>query len=339
MKIACCFKKEKEPAVRCMLCPHNCLIADGKSGICGARKNEGGMLYSMNYGVISGLSFDPIEKKPLYHYYPANEVLSIGTVGCNLHCPFCQNYHISRYFDDRGEDVFNISSPGDIVSVLENRSGVFSRPVFGGAAYTYSEPLVWIEFVRETAGLMKEKGYKNILVTNGYINKEPLSGLLPLIDAANIDLKAFTESNYRKLGGSLKPVLDSIEQFIKAGVHIELTTLVVTGLNDNLEELGGLIKWISGADRSIPYHLSRYFPQYLYKEKATDTEIINEAKKMADSYLDYVYTGNMDAYADSNSYCPSCRNVLVVRKGYNASVSGIKEGKCSSCGRKADFIL
>ncbi len=337
MKSACCFTKEEGKKVRCNLCPHNCLISEEKSGICGARKNIGGLLYSLNYGVISGLSFDPIEKKPLYHYYPSSEILSIGTIGCNLHCPFCQNYHISRYFDNPDKDITQSSTPKDILSILENRPRILSRPLFGGAAYTYSEPLVWIEFVKETAILMKEKGYKNILVTNGYINKSPLAELLPLIDAANIDLKAFTDSNYRKLGGTLQPVLDSIIDFKNAGVHIELTTLVVTGFNDNLEELMGIIKWISDVDKSIPFHLSRYFPQYHYTEKATDIRFIEEVKRSAGEYLDYVYTGNMEG--DSNSYCPSCKTILVERKGYMTSITGISGGKCSGCGRKADFKL
>ncbi len=337
MKSACCFKKEDGGKVRCLLCPHNCLISDGKAGICGARKNISGELYSLNYGIVSGLSFDPIEKKPLYHYYPSSEILSIGTVGCNLHCPFCQNYHISRYFENPSPAINESAGPSDILAYLENRSGIFSRPVFGGVAYTYSEPMVWIEFVTDTAALMKEKGYKNVLVTNGYINRGPLAGLLKLTDAANIDLKAFTEANYRKLGGRLSPVLDSIIDFKNAGIHIELTTLVVTGLNDNLEELREMIKWIAGVDRSIPYHISRYFPQYIYKEKATDTGFINEVKNLAEEYLEYVYTGNMEG--GSASYCPSCKNLLVERKGYLTSVVGIKAGNCDKCGRKADFIL
>ncbi len=335
MKTACCFDKKEEKKVKCSLCPHNCLISDGKAGICGARKNSDGELYSENYGIVSGFSYDPIEKKPLYHYYPSSEILSIGTVGCNLHCPFCQNYHISRYFDNPSLALTEQAKPSDIVAAVEKKSGPPGIKVFKGVAYTYSEPLVWYEFVMETSSLIKEKGYKNVLVTNGFINREPLKELLPLTDAANIDLKAFTEENYRKLGGKLAPVLDSITAFKEAGVHIELTTLVVTGLNDNMGELEKLVKWIAGVDRSIPYHLSRYFPQYKYNERPTDTGFIESVRDMAASRLDYVYTGNMEG--NSDTLCPECGHLLVSRKGYKVSVTGIENGKCSSCGRKADF--
>ncbi len=337
MKIADFYESKEEKKVLCRLCPHNCLINPGKSGICGARKNNDGVLYSLNYGVISGLSFDPIEKKPLYHYYPSSEILSIGTVGCNMHCPFCQNHHISRFFDDQNRSIDDTSKPGDILSALEGRRKKGPENVFSGAAYTYSEPLVWFEFVMETASLLKERNYKNVLVTNGFISRGPLAELLPLTDAANIDLKAFTEEHYRRLGGRLKPVLDSIGAFKKAGVHIELTTLVVTGLNDNLDELENLVKWIAELDKSIPYHISRYFPQYRYNERATDIQFMNRAKEMADGYLDYVYTGNI--HGESGSACPQCKNVLVKREGYYTKITGIKDGHCSVCGRKADFIL
>jgi len=336
MKEAEYFTKKENNVVQCILCPHLCVIKEDNSGICGARRNKGGILYSVNYGVISGMSFDPIEKKPLYHYYPSSQILSIGTVGCNMRCPFCQNYHISRFFDSNIEIEKKTVTPKYILDCLQSKNNHPSG-YFGGVAYTYSEPMVWYEFVKETSILLKEHGFKNVLVTNGYINKKPLMELLPFIDAANIDLKAFTEEHYKKLGGSLKPVLDTITAFKEKQIHVELTTLVVTAFNDNMEELENLVKWIASLDKNIPYHISRYFPQYLYNERETDPIFLNQVKKMADHYLNYVYLGNISG--ESDTYCPQCKSILVEREGYYTRITGIKDGKCIYCGRKADFVI
>jgi pyruvate formate lyase activating enzyme len=334
LKIADYFEKKEGSNVKCCLCPHLCLISPGKSGICGARTNSGGELISRNYGVVSSLSFDPIEKKPLYHYYPGGQILSIGTVGCNLHCPFCQNYSLSRYCEEHEiDEVMKKTRPSEILELLNNQP----KSVFGGAAYTYSEPMVWYEYVMETSRLLRENGYKNVLVTNGYINPEPLKALLKLTDAANIDLKAFTDSNYRKLGGRLKPVLESIGMFKEAGVHIELTTLVVTAFNDNMEEMEALAKWVAKLDSKVPLHLSRYFPQYKYHEEPTSLNFLHEVYEMAKAHLDYVYLGN--THSESDTRCPECGNVLVERQGYDTSIRGIAGGKCMKCGRKADLII
>ncbi len=224
----------------------------------------------------------------------------------------------------------NISLKNLLNELLKNKKG------FSGIAYTYSEPMVWFEFVYETSNLLIEKGFKNVLVTNGFINPEPLKKLLPLISAANIDLKAFTEENYKKLGGRLSPVLNSITAFKEAGVHIELTTLVVTKFNDSMEELENLVKWIAKLDKNIPFHLSRYFPQYLYNEPPTKADLLNEAKNMAKSHLTYVYVGN--AGGESDTLCPQCGNLLIERYGYSTIINGIKDGNCNKCGRKTDII-
>ena len=326
------FIKKGNNVVKCELCPNNCLINDGKSGVCGARKNINGILYSLNYGVISGYALDPIEKKPLYHYFPGSKILSIGTLGCNLHCPFCQNYHISRYYDDINEPVSNYIKPNDLVNELKLKKGSFN-----GIAYTYSEPMVWYEFVLECSKLLKENGFKNVLVTNGYISDEPLNILLKYIDAANIDLKAFKEENYRKLGGKLQPVLNNIIKFKEAGVHIELTTLVVTGFNDDINELEELVKWISKLDPFIPFHISRYFPHYKYNKRETDLNFLRIVKEMAEKYLKYVYVGN--TLDENNTYCPECGNILIERINYYVTIKGIKDRKCSKCGRKVDIIM
>ncbi len=336
MKEAGYYSRIEENKVECHLCPHNCIIKSGNSGICGARKNFDGILNSLNYGVISSMSLDPIEKKPLYHFYPGSQILSIGTVGCNLHCLFCQNYNISRYFDESDLIPMENYKPSDILDELKKRNRNSPGTFFSGVAYTYSEPLVWIEFVYETSRLLKENGYQNVLVTNGYVNPEPLKDLLPYISAANIDLKAFTEENYKKLGGKLKPVLDTITAFKNAGVHIELTTLVVTKFNDNPDELESLVKWIAGLDKKIPLHLSRYFPQYKYKEPPTDSKLLENIRKMAESYLSYVYLGNTGS--DSDTLCPTCRSTLVERQGYHTRIKGIMDKKCRECGNKTDII-
>ena len=337
MKKADYFRKNEGQGVECLLCPHHCKLLPEKSGICGARRNVGGELQSLNYGVMSGLAMDPIEKKPLYHYYPGSSILSVGTVGCNLHCPFCQNYPLSRYFDGTEKTPEEYCRPEDLLGTLKKELEKNGTADFGGIAYTYSEPLVWYEFVLETSALMKENGFRNVLVTNGFIEPEPLKKLLPYIDAANIDLKAFSEENYRKLGGRLKPVLETIETCMKRDVHVELTTLVVTGFNDNIFELEKAVKWIAGIDSAIPYHVSRYFPQYKYNKPATDPQMINQVKEMAKSHLKYVYAGNMNGESDTK--CPQCRSVLVERTGYKVKVTGIENSACSYCGRKADFIL
>ncbi len=290
----------------------------------------------MNYGVISSMSLDPIEKKPLYHYYPGSQIFSIGTLGCNLHCPFCQNYQISRYFEENTNRFFAQFSSEQILE-LAKKNIAASPSCFKGIAYTYSEPLIAYETVRECSELFKNNGFRNILVTNGFINSKPLKELLPFIDAANIDLKAYTEENYKKLGGRLKPVLETIAAFKNAGIHIEITTLLVTGLNDRMEELESLVKWIEKLDKNIPLHISRYFPQYHYQEPPTDLHFMEAVKKMASSYLHYVYLGNIPG--ESSTFCPKCKNLLIERINYQTNIKGLINQSCSQCGRKADIIL
>lgn len=338
MKQALFYNKINENTVECVLCPHKCIIQNGKSGICGARKNLDGILYTLNYGVVEGLSLDPIEKKPLYHYYPGKVILSAGTLGCNLKCPFCQNSHLSRFFDEYNDEIKPNLFPEELFLYFLKNQKNYGFDIFPGIAYTYSEPLVWYEFVFETAEIFKKNGYKNILITNGYIEKEPLTKLIPLIDAANVDLKAFTEDNYKKLIGNLKPVMNFIETLYKNNIHIEITTLIVTDFNDNLEEISSIAKWIASIDKKIPFHLSRYFPSYRYNKKATDIKILDEAEKISKEYLHYVYKGNV--IGSHNTYCPECGNLLIERNGYDISFKGItKDNRCSKCNRKNDIIL
>jgi len=276
------YTKEKDYKVQCILCPHMCKIGNGYTGLCKVRKNIEGTLYSLNYGIISSYGMDPIEKKPLNNFYPQRKIFSIGSFGCNLRCTFCQNYRISQV---KGEGVE--TTPKNIVDIAIREDENL------GIAFTYNEPTVGYEFVKDTAMLNRENNKKNVLVTNGYINRKPMEELLPYIDAMNIDLKFSTEENYKKVaGGSLKPVLDTIE-LCNQKCHVEVTTLVVTGYNDNIEAIEDIAKMLSKIDSKIPLHLSRYFPNYKYEEKATSIEFMYEALDIALKYLDTVYLGNI----------------------------------------------
>lgn len=328
------FKTLSEQKVRCELCPHECVLKEGQSGICGARINQKGELWSRNYGVVSALSLDPIEKKPLYHYHPGEPILSVGTVGCNLHCPFCQNESLSRYYDDQFQAELPVLSPEDLLLRVKS-SGSF------GLAYTYSEPIVWYEMVRDTAALLSDEGLKNVIVTNGFVNPEALQEWIPFLDAANVDLKAFDPKSYSKLGGRLQPVLETISILKEKGVHVELTTLLVPGINLEKKQLKELFGWIARLDRSIPLHLSRYFPHYRYSEPPTSLETMQEAFEEARSVLDFVYLGNVTGPSDT--LCPNCGSVLVERSGYEVhKKSLIQKGHqavCGNCGKEVHFVI
>ncbi|OHD56114.1 MAG: AmmeMemoRadiSam system radical SAM enzyme [Spirochaetes bacterium GWF1_51_8] len=321
-------------SVQCFLCPHHCRIKEGMRGLCGARKNEGGTLDSLIYSRISAIAVDPIEKKPLYHYFPGKMILSIGTVGCNLRCQFCQNHHLSRYFEDTVMEPLNELTPKEALKAVRQADSF-------GIAYTYSEPSIWFEYILDVSRLLKNEGLKNVWVTNGYIDKEPLEEMLPFMDAANIDLKAFSDKNYLKLGGKLQPVLDTIRRCYDYGVHIELTTLIVPGMNDELDELSALVKWIAAIDKTIPFHISRYFPHYQYEKPSTDIDLLAQVSDMAKESLDYVYLGNV--MSDSNTYCKVCGNLQVKRVGYITETIGLNTEsgtvKCGKCGTQAKFIL
>ncbi len=308
--------------VKCLLCPHRCLIASGKSGTCGARANEGGALVSLIYGEVTSIAMDPIEKKPLYHFYPGSDILSIGTRGCNLQCPYCQNWSISQ---DHGASSRKYG-PAEVVKAARAGGSV-------GIAYTYSEPIIWFEYVMDCAALARREGLKNVMVTNGYVNPEPLAELLEFVDAMNIDLKNFREETYRKVQkGGLADVLRTIES-AHGKCHVELTTLIVTGINDDMKELSELTDWVASLDANIPWHVSRYHPSYRYDAPATDIDFMLEVCKMAKNKLSYVYCGNISgSYGWSDTVCPECGNVAVRRSGYRTKVDGVKDGACVRCG-------
>lgn len=270
----------------CRICPHHCKLEEGQIGICKARVNREGEVVSENYGRLTAFALDPIEKKPLYHFYPGTKILSVGSYGCNLKCPFCQNCDISMTggLDINSQEI----TPRELVekALLQKVRGNI------GIAYTYNEPLIGYEFVRDSAKLARQRGLKNIVVTNGYICKEPLLDLLPHIDALNIDLKGFTEEFYQELGGDLNTVKQTIE-LASAQCHVEVTTLIIPGKNDREVEMIALSQWIAGISSDIPLHISRFFPMWKMQDReATPVQTVYHLAQVARRYLKYVHEGN-----------------------------------------------
>ena len=318
--------EETDTSVRCVLCPHRCVLSEGKTGICQVRKNEQNEISLPYYGLLSGTSIDPIEKKPLYHFYPGKPIFSVGFYGCNLSCPFCQNYRISQ----QAIDGANTVSPRELVD------RALSQQSFG-IAYTYSEPLVHFEYVYEASALAAKAGLKNVLVTNGFINKAPADHLLDVTDAANVDLKSFQDGFYKKeLKGKLQPVLDFITMAAER-IHLEVTTLVIPGKNDSESEIQSIASFISNISPSIPLHLSCYYPTYKYDVPATSADSVMHLSHIARDYLHYVYLGNVGT-KETSTHCPNCNNLLIERRGYVVRQHGLQEGKCSNCGAAIPIV-
>jgi len=277
----CMYYKRINEKIECTLCPHNCIISEGKKGICQQRKNINNKLYSINYGKITSIGIDNIEKKPLYNFMKGTKTFSLGSLGCNFSCKFCQNYRIAKE-----ESQYKELSPEEAVDTAVKQK-------IPSISFTYNEPTVWYEYVLETAKIAKSKGLKTICVSNGFINQEPLIELLEYIDAFNIDLKAFKSNFYKDLcGGRLEPVLESIKEINKKS-HIEITTLVIDGRNGNVEDVEDIFKWIGDLNREIPLHLSRYFPAYMMKDPATKVETLIKLKELGSKYLKNIYIGNV----------------------------------------------
>jgi pyruvate formate lyase activating enzyme len=327
-KEALFWEKREDGKIQCLLCPVECVIADGKIGVCMGRKNEGGTLYAINYGRLVSLSMDPIEKKPLYHFHPGTYILSTGPNGCNLGCQNCQNWSISQE-----ESPTEFVSPEDLVRFALRENSI-------GIAYTYTEPLIWYEYVLDTAKIAREKNLVNVLVTNGYIHEEPLVKILPLIDAMNIDLKSMDEDFYRKIcKGKLSYILRAIELSYQHKVHIEITNLLIPTLNDPEEQIQKLVDFVAGLSDRIPLHFSRYFPSYKMNMPATPLETLNKAFLLGKRKLKYVYVGNAYISNTSNTFCPNCNELLIKRDGYHTSIVGIEEKKCKKCGVSVDVVM
>jgi len=315
----------------CKVCPRLCKIPPGKRGFCRVRENRDGVLYAVNYGQCSARALDPIEKKPLYHFHPGSLILSLGTVGCNLHCGFCQNWQIAH------ESPPTVYLAPEQAVELARQQKEDGYPCVG-LAYTYSEPFMWYEYVYDTAILARRAGLKNVLVTNGYINEEPLLALLPYIDAMNIDVKAFTDDFYQtNCAGRLDPVLRTVETAAKH-CHVEITTLLVTGLNDSAEEVERLTDWLAALDPEIPLHFSRYFPNYKMTLPPTSLQSLSRARETALKKLRYVYIGNAPELGASDTRCPGCGKLLIGRQGYQVRPEGITGNGCPACGEKIAMV-
>lgn len=313
--------------VECAMCPHYCSIKPGKWGICRGRKNEGGKLWAANYGETTSIANDPIEKKPLYHFFPGKKILSIACNSCNMRCPFCQNWEISQ-----AEVETRYLPPEILLKMFEDHETL-------GVAYTYTEPLMWFEYILDAGNAIRKAGGKNVLVTNGMINEEPLHEILPLIDAMNIDLKTMDPGVYKKtLKGDLEAVRRTIETAHK-NCHIEITNLIVTGMNDKKSDIDSLIEYVSSIDPNIPLHFSRYYPNHEYTKPPTSVKIIEYAYAKAREKLSYVYIGNLPTEDGSNTICPKCGNMLIERMFFRAIVKGLDGNKCSKCGEAIPVVI
>jgi len=307
--------------VRCRLCPHRCTIADGRTGLCGVRANRQGTLYADTYGQVTSVAMDPIEKKPLYHFHPGSSILSLGSRGCNFACQFCQNWTISQA--DAGTSELTCQAA---VQVAQREGSI-------GIAYTYNEPLIWFEYVRDTARLARESHLANVLVTNGYIEPEPFAELLPVIDGINMDLKSVRGDFYKQLcRGTIEPVLANART-AAAATHLEVTNLIIPGHNDSDAELAELRDWIADELGShIPTHLSAYFPRYKLQASPTPRETLARAHDIFSQRLHYVYLGNLHAEVGAHTRCHQCGADLILRRGYATRVVGLRDGRCSACG-------
>ncbi|MEX0986902.1 MAG: AmmeMemoRadiSam system radical SAM enzyme [Bacteroidales bacterium] len=320
------YHKLSENSVRCNLCPHQCIISEGKPGLCRVRSYQNGMLISNNYGKLSAIAVDPVEKKPLYHFYPGENILSIGSVGCNMHCTNCQNQNISQCIGISAEQT-NSYTQKELAAMIRNKSIQL-------LAFTYNEPIVFYEFIYDFATRFQPGGTECVMVTNGYIMQEPLKRLLPYIDAFNVDLKSYSNTFYKKItGATLKPVLQTIETILKSHKLIEITYLVIPGLNDDPKEFRKLAEFLGKiAGRSQVLHLSRYFPGYKMKLPPTPLTILQELREIAREELDFVYIGNTGEEFDTNTYCPGCDKMLISRNYYHTTITGMTGNRCSSCG-------
>ncbi len=344
--------------VWCTLCPHDCRIPKGARGACGVRYNHGGRLYTLVYDKVVAREVNPIEKKPLFHFYPGSRAYSISTVGCNLRCTFCQNWQISQWAKERlpkriepgGTAVPEPVCP--MLAALEEavpgepvtpRSLVEAAITTGcmSMSYTFAEPTIFYELAYDTAALARARGLKNNFVSNGFINEAPLRELAGVLDAANIDLKFFKEETYRRISRArLQPVLDAIRLYHDLGVWLEITTLVVPGLNDSDEELTHIAEFIRSVDPRIPWHVTRYYPAYrMWDRPPTEVESLRRARELGFAAgLRYVYEGNVPGEGGENTYCYNCKTLLIERYGFYVHINRIHDSRCPECGTLIDGV-
>jgi pyruvate formate lyase activating enzyme len=321
--------------VSCFLCAHRCRIKEGDCGLCQVRLNSGGRLYSLVYAKLISRAIDPIEKKPLYHFMPGSRTYSIATAGCNFFCDFCQNWQISQVVHESGSVYGEEAVPEEIVgdAVAHKCESI---------SYTYTEPTIFFELAYDTAKLGKESGLKNVFVTNGYQTPEAIEKMAEVIDAANVDLKSFSDKFYReRCRARLAPVLKAIRMMHEKGIFIEVTTLIVPGENDGQDEISRIVEFIASLSADIPWHVSRFHPQYKQTDKDwTPSETIFQALETGKKAgLKYVYAGNLPAGKYEHTYCPQCGATVIERSGFYSITSGLRGNTCRSCGTRLPIVL
>lgn len=333
MKEAMFYEKLEKEKVRCFLCAHHCIISGDKRGICGVRENRKGTLYSLVYGKLISMNIDPIEKKPLFHFLPGSTSMSIATAGCNFRCMHCQNYDISQYPKKHTDIPGNDVSPEEVISAAE-RAGCRS------ISYTYTEPTIFLEFAYDSARLARERGIKNVFVSNGYTTPEATRVIAPFLDANNIDLKGGDEFYKKICGARLQPVLDTIKLMKELGVWVEVTTLIIPSHNDSEESLNGIIDFIKSVDAAIPWHVSQFYPTFeLLDQPRTPVQTLRHAREIGlKKGLKYVYEGNVPGEGGENTYCPVCGELLIHRRGYQILENKIRDGSCFKCSALIDGI-
>ncbi|MBU0975547.1 MAG: AmmeMemoRadiSam system radical SAM enzyme [Patescibacteria group bacterium] len=334
MHKALLFKKLKNNLVECTACNHYCKIVPDRCGICGVRQNKDGILYSLVYGLTSGSEVDDIEKKPFFHFLPGSSVFSVGTIGCNFGCDFCQNAWMSQCTKDKSIPVpplYKLSPKEIVYFCIENNIKIIS--------YTYNEPFIFCEYTYDTAKLAKKAGIKNVYVSNGYGSKEAVELMSPYLDAINIDLKSFSNTFYTKIcKAKLQPVLDSIKLLYNKGIWIELTTLIIPGQNDSPHELDQIAQFIVSVSQSIPWHVTRFSPSYKMRNISSTSEAkIKEAYRIGKTAgLKYVYAGNIHDQDLHSTYCPKCEELLIKRDWGYTRIENLKDGKCGKCNARIE---
>ncbi|MGD9129217.1 MAG: AmmeMemoRadiSam system radical SAM enzyme [Candidatus Woesebacteria bacterium] len=330
MKEALLYKKLKDKKVQCQLCSQRCLIANKRKGHCGVRQNKDGKLFTLTYGKLLTAQIDPMEKKPLYHFMPGSQIFSIASAGCNFTCDFCQNWQSSQITKGpNGQIIGDDVSPSEIVSLAEENN-------CHAIAYTYTEPTIFFEYAYETAKLAKKKKMKNVFVTNGYQTPETIEMMTKVVDAANIDLKAFSDDYYRQVcGARLQPVLDSIKLMWQKGIWLEVTTLIIPGKNDNPAELQQIAEFLASISPDLVWHVSRFHPDYkMLDAKVTPTETLSKAVELGKKAgLHYIYIGNAPEIKFENTRCPNCQKLLIQRSGFLVE-NYMKANFCPACGEK-----
>lgn len=325
-KEACYYERLEGDKVKCRLCGHNCLIDDSERGICGVRENEGGKLYSLNYGKAVAASSDPIEKKPLFHFLPSSRAFSIAAGGCNMSCEYCQNHRISQMSGKVGGSDL---PPQKVVDGARKKGCEI-------IAYTYSEPTVFFEYAYDTSRLAKKKNMFNVFVTNGFMERKPLEDIEPMLDGCNLDLKSFRDEFYRSVSGAgVDRVLENIELINQLDIWLEITTLIIPGLNDSRREMEDITSFIADIDPSIPWHISRFRPAYKMKDRsATPVNKMRMAREVGrEAGLEHIYMGNLPGKGE-DTVCPSCGEKLIERFGFRVESNKISDGSCPNCGRK-----